>query len=372
MGLFVHLCYTLISMVLRYLTLLGYPSGLANRLQVIKMSEALSRRCDFKLYVREFPQAREKIFEDYHIRNAFQIEPISKGFVSWPRSFWLALCLRKLIHREAGEIIFYIRDLLLAFILIFISRKFRKNFFFELHSLGRFPHPLYRLVLSWARGIISTNEHKKDFVINKYHIRADKILVVPNGVDLGIFEELPSKEILRKELGLPNNRPIIMYVGSSQYWKGVDLINKLSRSASNYCYVAVGVSTEGHDNLLVYKSVAWKKVSRYLRAADILIAPYPKDIDLSRLWTSPMKIFEYMASGTPIVASDTPALREILDENTALLVEGDSPEAYEHAIDLSFKNYEEVQRRSSEAKKRAQKYDWQKRAEAVLNFVMRA
>ena len=59
--------------------------------------------------------------------------------------------------------------------------------------------------------------------------------------------------------------------------------------------------------------------------ADVLALPNPSSA-ISREFTSPLKLFEYMASGRPIVASDLPSLREVLaDGRNALLVEPATP-----------------------------------------------
>ena len=80
-------------------------------------------------------------------------------------------------------------------------------------------------------------------------------------------------------------------------------------------------------------------------------------------------MFEYMASGTPIVASDLPSIREILNEDNALLVEPDNPRALAGVIKKVFQNRESVEKISEQAYQNVQDYTWQKRAERILDFI---
>src|SRR3989344_390075 len=126
-------------MILRYLTTISYPSRLANRLQVIKMSEAFSRAlADYELAVGEMPRP-ELVLKEYGIQQSIAVKEIGEaGSILWPRSFWQALKCRTYIAASPAGTIWYVRDVLLAYVLTFISRSFRNSFYFENHSLGKF------------------------------------------------------------------------------------------------------------------------------------------------------------------------------------------------------------------------------------------
>ncbi len=113
------------------------------------------------------------------------------------------------------------------------------------------------------------------------------------------------------------------------------------------------------------------EIPLWLRAADVLILPNTANEDISKYYTSPMKLFEYMASGTPIVASALPSIREILNENNAVLVESDNPEKLAEGIKKVLADAELAKKISKQAFADVQNRTWGKRAEEILEFVNR-
>ena len=89
---------------------------------------------------------------------------------------------------------------------------------------------------------------------------------------------------------------------------------------------------------------------------------------MSEKHTSPLKLFEYMASGRPIVASDLLSLREILTEQEAIFFKPDDP------LDLALKikeilvNQSLAEQISQNAREKVQNYTWQNRAHRALIF----
>ena len=91
----------------------------------------------------------------------------------------------------------------------------------------------------------------------------------------------------------------------------------------------------------------------------------------SQKFTSPLKLFTYMASGVPIVASDLPALREVISENTAYLVTPDSPDALAQVVIEVLRDPQEAARRAQGALRAVAEYTWESRAEKILQFLQR-
>jgi len=106
----------------------------------------------------------------------------------------------------------------------------------------------------------------------------------------------------------------------------------------------------------------------YQKAFDILLMPFPPNEHYT-FYMSPLKMFEYMASGRPIVTSDLPSVREILNENNAIFVKPEDPEDLARGIKTALEDKELAQRVSQQAFEDVQFYTWTKRAERIVRFI---
>jgi glycosyltransferase involved in cell wall biosynthesis len=111
--------------------------------------------------------------------------------------------------------------------------------------------------------------------------------------------------------------------------------------------------------------VAPVDVAPLLKQADVLTLPNPASA-ISTAFTSPLKLFEYMAAGRPIVASDLPSIREILSDNrNALLVEPGNPQALTAAVRRLKEDPALGARIARQALDDVQQYTWERRAERL-------
>jgi glycosyltransferase involved in cell wall biosynthesis len=107
-----------------------------------------------------------------------------------------------------------------------------------------------------------------------------------------------------------------------------------------------------------------------LSAADALVLPNSAEKTISAEYTSPLKLFEYMAAGKPIVASDLQSVREVLDEGNACLVPPDNPKALAKGIHSVLDNPDYATRLGERAKADGVQYSWVCRAEAITSFYL--
>jgi Glycosyltransferase len=111
--------------------------------------------------------------------------------------------------------------------------------------------------------------------------------------------------------------------------------------------------------------VAPTEVADLLRGADVLVLPNPPSA-ISTQFTSPLKLFEYMAAGRAIVASDLPSIREVVrDNDQALLVTPGRPEALAEAIEKLIEDRTLAEKVARAAYAEAPKHTWGRRAERL-------
>lgn len=172
----------------------------------------------------------------------------------------------------------------------------------------------------------------------------------------------------------------IGYAGHLYPWKGVDLIVEAVLALQDTRALIIG----GHDkepDLARVKAFATEldcadritftglippaAVASRLREADVLVLPNPRSA-ISSAFTSPLKLFEYMASGRPIVASDLPSIREVLrNEANALLVEPGNPQALVAGIRRIKEDPALRQRLAGQAQVDVREFTWARRAEKL-------
>jgi glycosyltransferase involved in cell wall biosynthesis len=122
----------------------------------------------------------------------------------------------------------------------------------------------------------------------------------------------------------------------------------------------------GIGNVVLVGQRPWREIPLWLKAARVLVLPNTGREEISRHYTSPLKLFEYMASGTPIVASDIPSIREIMNDTMGFFAVADDAESFARAIERALGDPEEAARRAEQARADVRKYTWARRAEEIL------
>lgn len=229
------------------------------------------------------------------------------------------------------------------------------------------------------RAFIAITSHIKKVLVEK-GVAPEKVLVAPDAVDLSLYTPPKEKAEARVRLGLPKDAKIVLYWGNFKAWKGVDVFADAVKDLPDCFCLLVGGTKETDvarikerlsavDAVRVEGFVDHKDQPWYFAAADALILPNTKKDENSALYTSPLKLFEYMASGRPIVASDVPSLREILNESNALFFEADNPKDLAEKVTALFGDASLGQRLADNALRDVIPHTWMQRAERILAFI---
>ena len=219
-----------------------------------------------------------------------------------------------------------------------------------------------------AEGYVTITQGLADDLTRRFGPRPH-LAVVPDGMRLPAHSPAP----------LPPE-PVVGYAGHLYAWKGVDVLLRALALVPN----ARGLIVGGHDkepDLERVKTLARSlgiadrvtfiglvepaKVPEYLARAMILALPNPASA-ISTHFTSPLKLFEYMAAGRAIVASDLPSIREVLRDNEqALLVTPGDAEALAAAIRRLLEDRSLAERLARATYAEAPQYVWARRAEKL-------
>lgn len=209
------------------------------------------------------------------------------------------------------------------------------------------------------------------------------VQVAPDGVDLARYAGLPSPPEAREKLGV-EDRFTVGYTGHLYPGRGIGLILELARQFPQVNFLLAGgeadsiqhwreiAAEQQLDNLIWTGHIPNAAIPQYQAACEIFLMPYQKQVaassggDIGR-YLSPMKLFEYLACGRVIIASDLPVLREILNPDNAILIPPQDQDAWVAAIRNGLQFPERYSSLASQAQRDALNYTWTARAQKILS-----
>jgi len=264
------------------------------------------------------------------------------------------------------------------FLCAWAGRRFFSRVVLELHDYLDMKRHIYARTVARFSYVLVQTKWKRDQVMQDFGVLPERVLYVPNGVDPERFAFKKDKRVLRARLGLPAQGQLCVYTGHLYGWKGVDTLVAAAKYLPDVTIVLVGGLPKDVErykrmcasmqNVQVLGHRPHTEIPLFQGVADVLVLPNTAHEDISTRYTSPMKLFEYMASGRPIVASDIPSLREILNDRNAYLICPDDPEALARGIREAIQDQLPYSR-GAQAQQDVQQYAWSKRAAQVLKFL---
>jgi glycosyltransferase involved in cell wall biosynthesis len=372
-------------MNIKYITDVRIPTSRAAGYAVMKMCEGFSAAgVNVELII---PNKKDSDFlgdpfEYYKINKKFKINRMYSTDLlssSWlfGKIFYLIdlitfLLAVKFLSRISKRDLIYTRD---YFIPLIFSKK--RLVFLELHDIPK-STILFKFAVKNATKVFVLTRYIKEALVS-LGVEGSNIYIVPSGVDIKNFDISIDKETARKKLDLPKNDKIIIYTGHLYKWKGVHTLANTAKILKDYLFIFVGgvkpeitefrKRYEKLTNVLVIPYQDRSVVSLYLKSADVLVIPNSANEKISTSYTSPLKLFEYMASSRPIVASDLPSLREVLNEKNCVFAGADNVDSFANAIKSILEDESLNRAIVSEARSNVERYDWNARAKEILNII---
>jgi len=375
-----------------------FPLERANGVQIVKTAAALAGGgVATTLLVRQSdPRPTASILAQLGVTSEarLRVRRLSvlhrTGSYTLPRLSFLVQAMALGLVALARDAVVYTRDLQLAELLLGLPFRARRRLVYEAHAVESVMYgergALYgtseraveskrarlahreRRVWRKAAAFVTTTAGIRETFVTAFGPR-ERTAVISNGCDV-----VPDRAFS----GPSAERPArVVYAGQLYVWKGVDVLVDAVARVPDVRLVILG-GLEGERDLIRIReqvearglsdrvempgTVPQVRVAEELRRAAVVVVPFLRSAMTER-HTSPIKAFEAMAAGRPIVCSDLPSSREILrDGENALLVPPGDAGALATAIGRLIADHELAERLARTAFDEAPQYSWERRA----------
>ena len=361
-----------------YLSLSYVPSRRASSVQVMKMCSALSRLGhEVVLVAKEGPEGAADDFAFYGVEKTFRLEKLPRPSRKGGGALYWAAMARQLAARRRWADLVYCRDPVGGA----VAALMRLPLVFEAHGLpgNRMQRAMWRQMTS-SRGFVAmvviSDALRRDIAAEGLLPGRDCI-VAHDAADVPVHAPVSRNgERARSRIG---------YVGNLYRGRGIEMLLELARRLPQHQFDVVGGSDADiakwrgespSENLVFHGFHPPSRLGEFYADFDVVLMPHSKEgvvgatgaSDISR-WTSPMKMFEYMASGVPLVASDLPVLQEVLRHGeNALIARSDDPGDWVEKIGTLLRDPELRLRLARTAQENlVRSYTWDARARHVMS-----
>jgi len=203
--------------------------------------------------------------------------------------------------------------------LVFSERSSLEYMFKNEVRLGALKKHILRFAFKKARFVVTNTTSVADEFIQENYCHRSAIKVIHNGVDLPLYDALPSKSVLRERLGLASERTYGVFVGKYEERKGlrslISALYDMGDGKPEMLAIGSGSMEQELKNSGVLQVLGYRENAiDYIKAADFLVLP-------SRYEGLPNVILEAMAVGTPVIATEVHGIPELIqnDENGILV-----------------------------------------------------
>lgn len=355
----------------------------------MKMCAALARQGITVSLVADHGTVTADPFESYAVPRSFVLKrnPVGLFLPYWLRHVarsMYAMIVVFSVRLRRQDVLIYARDILS----LQLARLSRLPFVLELHDL---PHlsagqsrrnRLRANLLERAVGdpqlvgLVCITEALRQALLERVDRRiASRVFVLADAADQpadcdGVDASTPRS---------------VGYVGSFGPGRGLAIVEGLARSMPDTSFHLIGGRAGERDvwkqrfgvlpNVVIYGFVQQGELPCIYRKFDIALAPYQRSVpghrgDDTSEWMSPLKVFEYMAHGKAIIVSDLPVLREVLDDEFAVLVSPENQDSWHDAVRRLLDDPTQRAKLASAARERFREHHtWDSRAKRIIELL---
>ena len=294
--------------------------------------------------------------------------------------------------------IIYARDYHTVMIALFPRLIFKKKLVFEINGIANEEQRLKnnsllnsilvfliqkaeKMATKYSEKIISVTPHIRAYLVQNYNCSPDKVKAIPNGVNTKKFQPIHDEALLgqwKDRLEIAKEEIVIAFVGNLAPWQGVEYLIEVAplllKETKNIKFLIIGdgilkmglkekVNRLGVSNHFVFAGmVNHQEIPFYINIADICVLPKRR----LKSGYSPIKLFEYMACGKPVVDTRVEGLEFIEEEGTGRLIEPENVEGFEKTLYDLIKEPEERIRMGEKGLQIArERFSWESRVTEI-------
>ena len=314
-------------------------------------------------------------------------------------SFYLLLFLWKVLPQYD---LIYARDFHTVIVAILPRLIYRKRLVFEMNGIAHeeirlrgtsIRNKIFAYLIEKAEGFASRHSNRivtvtpqiADYLIQKFHSDKTKINLISNGVDTKKFYPIQDTNLLnemRGKLGITPTEKIITFVGNLAPWQGVEFIIKAApkvikeMKSSKFLIIGDGILRGEYERevdrlglkpyFIFTGMVDYKQIPFYINLSDICVLPKQR----LKSGYSPIKLYEYMACGKPIIASRVEGLELVENEGIGRLSDPEDVEAFaETLLELLKDNQKRIDMGQKGLIVARERFDWATKVAEIENVL---
>ena len=358
-----------------YIADFSLPNKSAYTLHVLKMCDAFfefsNKNVELLIPFKDQKYKSTKLKKDFLLKSTFKIKSffLKKKKLNFYRRIIFSIKLYEFLKKKSINTVIISRSIVPSIILAFLNIKNILEIHTELTGFTK--------MFFWLVRFNKIHKNLKFIFINKYlrkklKIKTNRSLILNDAVD---YRDFKTKKI-------SSIQNTCFYSGSFAKGKCLEIINKISLELPNINFHLYGNENTAYDKSLINNknsNVFFKGYLTYFNLVStinhykVLLMPYQKNVGvlINNLnvanYFSPLKMFDYLASGKIILASNLPVYRNILKHNqNSILIKPENISLWKKYIIQSLKTSRN--KLGKRAIKDAKKFSWEKRVDHVIVF----